>query len=429
MSSTYYVPTSQSSDTNHLSMYKESRKDDYWYLDKVISEQYTVGGLDIYIHKYLGPIAKGEDSQDDDYDATQPGRDTTDPLFIEDLFLLENRDRDYDDTIYKMRGVYNVQDIDFELSQFGLFLQNDTIFMTFHYNNMISLFGRKLMSGDVVEVPNLKDYHPLDSTLHKALPKLYSIQDASFASEGFSPTWAPHLWRVKLTPLVGSQEYKDVLDNVYELTADDTDNLGSTTDFTSDNDDGNDSTLADLITAHNNDTEINAAIVTQAEAELPVSGYDVSKFYIAPTDHGLPQDGTGISTDTITLFADSSVITADRALISPESNGWLGGYLTGNNMPPNGLPVTPATQFPPNALSGDYVLRLDYFPNRLFRFDGSHWVKVEDGVRTELTPGETNNRTMHNKFVNNTETITTSDRGTIPSRQGLSELLEPKADN
>ena len=428
--STYYVPTTQSSGENHLSMYKESRKDDYFYLDNVISEQYTVGGLDIYIHKYLGPMTKGEDSQDADYDATQPGRDTTEPLFIEDLFLLENRDRDYDDTIYKLRGVYNVQDIDFEMSQFGLFLQNDTIFMTFHYNDMISLFNRKLMSGDVVEVPNLKDYNPLDSTLHKALPKLYSIQDASFASEGFTATWSPHLWRVKLTPLVGSQEYKDVLDNVYELTADDTDHLGSTVDYTSDNNDGGDSTLADLITAYNNDIAVNDAIVTQAEAELPVSGYDVSKFYIAPVgSDGSPQDGTGISADTIALFTDSSVIKADRGKMSPESNGWVGGYLTGNNMPPNGLPVTPATQFPPNALSGDYVLRLDYFPNRLFRFDGNHWVKVEDGVRTELTPGEANNRTIRNKFVNNNDTINTNDRGDIPSRQGLSELLEPRADN
>jgi len=29
-----------------------------------------------------------------------------------------------------LRGIYNVADVDFDMSQFGLFLQNDTLFMT-----------------------------------------------------------------------------------------------------------------------------------------------------------------------------------------------------------------------------------------------------------------------------------------------------------
>ena len=114
---------------------------------------------------------------------------TESPLFIEDLFLLENRDRKYDDDVYQMRGVYNAQDIDFDLSQFGLFLNNDTLFITFHYNFMIDTIGRKLMSGDVLELPNLKDFNPLDSGIARAIPKYYVIQDAAFASEGFSQTW------------------------------------------------------------------------------------------------------------------------------------------------------------------------------------------------------------------------------------------------
>ena len=52
-----------------------------------------------------------------------------------------------------------------------------------------------------------------------------------------------------------------------------------------------------------------------------------------------------------------------------------------------GYPVTPATSFPQNSNIGDYVLRLDYKPNRLFRYDGKRWVKVEDAVRTSLTDG------------------------------------------
>jgi hypothetical protein len=59
--------------------------------------------------------------------------------------------------LYVMRMVFNIQDIDFDLTQFGLFLNNDTLFLTTHYNDMIDMFGRKLMNGDVLE--NLLNCH------------------------------------------------------------------------------------------------------------------------------------------------------------------------------------------------------------------------------------------------------------------------------
>ena len=423
-----------------LSLYRQNKTSDYRFLDRTIAEMYTVGGIDIFIHKYLGPTPTGDATispSAENFDATQPGSTTTDPTFIEDLLLLENRDRSYDSDVYQMRGVYNIQDIDFDLSQFGLFLQQDTLFITFHYNNMIDTMARKLMAGDVIEVPNLKDFHPLDTSIQTALPKLYVVQDASFASEGFSQTWQPHLWRVKATPLVGSQEYKSVLD-IYANPADADGNICDSVDsinitvdsdlFTAD--DYSAGTINDLISTHNKNTEINEAIVTQAVAELPLSGYDVSKFYIEPVGgDNIPDDSHGVSVDNTLHTADSDKTKADKSSITPVANGWLTGYLTGNSLPPNGLPVTPGTVFPSNALVGDYVLRLDYFPNRLFRFDGNRWIKVEDNVRTNLTPDASDNKTQRNKFVNNTNTLRTKERGDIPTLQGLSDLLRPSADN
>ena len=70
------------------------------------------------------------------------------------------------------------------------------------------------------------------------------------------------------------------------------------------------------------------------------------------------------------------------------------------------------TAFPSSPSKGDYVLRLDYYPNRLFRYDGTRFVKVEDNVRTTLTPGA-DNKTQRASFVNNSATITTKDRGNI----------------
>lgn len=427
-----------------LSLYRPNRTNDYQFFDRTISEQFTVGGMDMYVHKYLGP----QTGDAGDADATLPVYDQSNPLFIEDLLLLENRDRKYDQDVYVMRGVYRQQDIDFNLSQFGLFLSNDTLFISFHYNNMIDTFGRKLMSGDVLELPNLTDYHPLDTNITKALPRYYVIQEANFGSEGFSQTWLPHIWRVKATPLVNAQEYNDILDKPFEP-----DNIW---------DDGNfypqgttvldgdayyesirnvppgtpitdttywrpktPTTVTDQMSTRPKDLEINDAILTQAEIELPLSGYDTVKFYILPTtEDGQPADA-GLTADDTSPTVDG---TQGGDGTSPRSDGYTLGYLTGDGIAPNGLPVTPGVSFPPAPVAGDYCLRLDYFPNRLFRYNGGAWVKIEDKVRTGLDFAE-NAKTLRAGFVNNTDTVNTNDRGTIPSRQSLSQILKPNADN
>ena len=96
-----------------LSLYRPNKQNDYRFFDRTISEQLTVGGTDLYIHKYLGPQT-GTTS----VDATQPNYDILAPTNIQDLLFLENRDRIYDKNIYRLRGHYNVQNLDFDLSQF-----------------------------------------------------------------------------------------------------------------------------------------------------------------------------------------------------------------------------------------------------------------------------------------------------------------------
>ena len=434
-----------------LSLWRPNRTNDYQFLDRTISEMYTVGGLDLYVHKYLGP----QTGDPGDADATLPVYDTQNPLFIEDLLLLENRDRAYDPDIFVMRGVYRTQDVDFDLTQFGLFLNGDTLFITFHYNDMIDTFGRKLMAGDVLEVPNLKDYNPLNSGLVRALPRYYVIQDANYAAEGFSPTWLPHLWRVKATPMVASQEFQQITDKPFMP-----ENIWDPGNFYPTNEIVNNgdtyyqakkpvppgtpitnteywlpitpNTIGEKQSTRTRDLEINDAILTQAEIEVPLSGYDTVKFYILPTN---PSGGPG----SAGLTADQTAPTVDGTQggegISPTGFGYTLGYLTGGVdpdtgylIPPNGLPVVPGVAFPPNPVSGDYALRLDYFPNRLFRYDGRSWVKIEDAVRTgmDLDPRAL---TQRSSFVNNTYTVATTDIGNIPSRQSLSEILKPNADN
>ena len=138
-----------------ISMWREgTHSNDFKFHDGVIREMFTVGGTGISIHKYIGIIDQGASS-----DLSQPQAVADDPLAIQDFLFLENRDRKYDQDVYNMRGIYNVADTDFDLSQFGLFLQNDTLFITFHLADMDRILGRSLMSGDVLELPHLKDYN------------------------------------------------------------------------------------------------------------------------------------------------------------------------------------------------------------------------------------------------------------------------------
>ena len=436
-----------------LSLYRPNRTNDYRFFDRTISEMYTVGGLDIYVHKYLGPKTGGEDSvESGNYDATQPNYSTENPLFIQDLLLLENRDRAYDPDVYVMRGVYNTQDIDFDLTQFGLFLNNDTLFITFHYNDMIDTMGRKLMSGDVLEIPNLRDLNPLDAAIPRALPRYYVIQDAAFASEGFSQTWLPHLWRVKATPMVNAQEYQEIINkpfvseqiwdpgNFYPA--------GSIVNYSDtyyrariDTPVGTEITNATYWEEYDpldeekygstrpKDLEINDAILLQSEIEVPLSGYDTVKFYIFPTNpDGTPADPSGVTVDSTDVNVSQTGVNSSNASQTPTADGYTMGYLTGDGIAPNGLPVIPGVSFPVGAQEGTYCLRLDYFPNRLFRYNGRTWIKIEDNVRTDLTNGPMN-QTLRSSFVNNTATVQTTDRGAIPSRQSLSEILKPRADN
>jgi len=130
-----------------LSLYKPEKGNDYKFIDRQIGEMFQIGGTDLYLHKYIGVNTSEENAT-----AAEPHYDALKETNIQDLLLLENRDRKYDPSIYKVRGIYNVQNLDFNLSQFGLFIDNDTVFMTVHINDWISTVGRKPISGDVLHL-------------------------------------------------------------------------------------------------------------------------------------------------------------------------------------------------------------------------------------------------------------------------------------
>ena len=298
-----------------LSLYRPNKQNDYRFFDRTISEMLTTGATDLYIHKYLGP-----DANTPSIDYTQPQYDVLNPTNIQDLLFLENRDRKYDPDIYRLRGHYNVQNLDFDLSQFGLFLNNDIIFITVHYNDMIDILGRKLMVGDVLELPHLLDYNPLNETIPTALRRFYQVTDGNYGSEGFSPTWFPHLWRIKCEPLVDSQEFAQILqepinqDNYlgdwdpnktyppgYVITYGDKNYIskidvpiGITPPNSTYWELDPNQNLRDILATYNKNIAVNNAILEEAARIVPKSGYDNSNLYIAPT-YGVFEENTALS--------------------------------------------------------------------------------------------------------------------------------------
>jgi len=555
-----------------LSLWRPNKTNDYNFFDRTISEQFTAGATDLYVHKYLGPTNQGTST-----DYTQPQYDVLDPTNIQDLLFLENRDRTYDPNIYRLRGHYNVQNLDFNLSQFGLFLNNDIIFITVHYNDMIQLVGRKLMVGDVIELPHLLDYNPLKETIPVALKRFMQITDAEFASEGFSPTWFPHLWRIKCEPLVDSEEFSQILSAPidqdtylgiwdkeklypagYVITYGDKNykalidvpagtNPPNATYWQLDTADN----LKDILATYNKNIAINDAALQEAERLVPKSGYNRKNLYIVPTygeyssngvlsmannnpappvaintnggDPNITVTGTvmmmsspkyknsspvikipkaaiksiwdstadmgyekldifstthletitlaprrtdtnsgPVSGDTIlTVYsmgqitgpygtADNTYATADAnpeapgftgtisqqmdwradcdpafqfiARSSPRSFGYSTGYLDGTGEAPNGFPTGAGISFPQNPQVGDYFLRIDYFPQLLYRWDGRIWVRISQNVRTQtgMTAADTS---LQSTFVNNTGVTELTDGTFIPERQALSTIL------
>ena len=384
-----------------LSIYKPEKGNDYKFFDRNIKEQFSVGGTDIYLHKYIGPYDQGATNKDGLASPTQPNYSgTTSETTIQDLLFLENRDRKYSSDVYVVRGIYNVQDIDFNLSQFGMFLQNDTIFMTVHLNDIVERIGRKPMSGDVIELPHMKDDFSLDENIPIALKRFYVVEDVNRAAEGFSQTWWPHLLRLKLKTLVDSQEFRDVIG--------DAETTGS---------------LASYMSTYNKEKEINTAVVQQAEADAPKSGFNYKQFYVAPID-----ERGNIRTDNVN--SDGSVATDKtvNAVIDTPASSHYGFYYNGDGVPPNGNPAGFGTSFPTtNVDKGDYFLRTDFLPNRLFRFDSVRWVKVEDSVRLTMSNTDTKN-TFKSQFVNSSGT-TTINGLTVEQRQSLTDALKPQADN
>ena len=351
-----------------ISLWKNYKDNDYYFADRVIREYFNQGATGVHVHKYIGP--KGSEG-----DITEIG----------DVLFLENRDRSYDPDIYELRGAYNPQDSDFDLSQFGIFLSSDTIFISFHYTAMLDIYGRKLMAGDVLELPHLRDPDTLDED-DPATNRSYAIEDASHSANGYGPRWWSHIWRVKAKQLRESPEFSEIVGNglAEDLVDENGDYIGTA---------GCEDDLKNTQSTYCKDLEITDGIVKEAEENVKFDPkwFDTSHLWVIECD------------GEYQLY-----------------------WQSGDGIPPNGSPLIGAgDEFPSGMLDGEFFLRTDYTPDRLFKKEGSVFRKVEDDMRKKWTGY---NR-IQDTYIDNTETDTMQDGKEIRVKQPLSKAVRPKVDH
>lgn len=347
-----------------IRMWSPYKRNDYDYFDKIILEQFYMGGTGVYIHKYLEPKNNNPENP-------SIGNEE---LKIDDVLFLENKFRKYDDTIYEMRCHYNPQDSEFDLSQFGIFLTNDVIILTFHINDTVEKIGRKLLSGDVLELPHLRD----DLILNKDMPALnrfYVVDDVSYYSKGYDANWWPHILRVKAKKLVYSEMFEDIFKDYKDPLSDNS----CETDLT------------EILSNKCVSESINDAINDEAALNVKWDPkyYESSHLWVQMDENNIP----------------------------------ILCWYSSNATPPNGEPLYgEGESFPEDIPDGAYFLRTDFKPNRLFKRSGTRFVKIGDDLRKPWLPGHQ----VTDSFINNDNTFKNDMGETEEERQALSKVVKPR---
>ncbi|ASV44276.1 hypothetical protein PBI_SCTP2_261 [Salicola phage SCTP-2] len=329
-----------------LKLWRNTKTNDYKFFDRTISEFFFISGTQVFVHKFVG--------------FTDDEGNIKDDIKIQDLLFMETRDRKYDGNVNELWGIYEVTDNDFELSQFGFF-QSDTLYIDFHLNNIHEKLGRKLSAGDVLELSHLRD-DMLDDT-EGAINAFFVVEEGRWAADGYSATWLPHVWRVRVRKIFDSREYKDVLENANEDSEDD---------------------LEDMLSSYNKMVSTNETIAQEAEEVVPYGEEYADYIYDPDTDGALPLD-PNVDIDEIPRV----------------------------------------TRFPVDAEDGDYVIRKDYKPNQIFKYEDGTWMIVDRKILQDWTRGHDHT----DDFVNNDEEFCDEDNNLTSQKAYISNPIKPIIDD
>lgn len=299
------------------------------FSSQLAAVQFQLGGIYCYIYRFEGTFEQQRDELNvlvDEHGSTEAATNIDSFLGMQDPILGENRDRSYNfEEVPRIKGVYQISQSEMELLRFG-FKSNETISMEFHQATVEKELGRRLIQGDVIELPHLREVG-LDG---RVANRWYEVKDISWSPGGYDPTYQRHVVGVILQPLRHQQEFLDLFENVR-------DEYGKT--------------LEEQMSIKDQLLGVTTAIQEKAGEHASTTWWDTTIMWFDP-DH-------------------------------PSQKPYR---YTDDGVPPNGEPVLQGDQFPPAPQEGDWFLRTDLVPNRLYRNQNGRWRLRETDVKREWQP-------------------------------------------
>jgi len=376
---------------SRISLWNPVRGADFNFTDRTVGEVFRISGDGILVHMYTGPTTN------------ENGGTDTSLTTIQDVLFLTNNNRKYDPNVIELRGHHVPQDVNYDLAQFGIFLSSDVIRVQFHYTDMIDSLGRKLIAGDVLEFPSYRDVPIFDNAV--GINRYYVVQDALYAAAGYGQKWFPHIWLVRAKLMTASVEFTEILDQAASGQNDGGvgQGIGIMSDGFTNTADGN----------GDPGTGPNPNITSSLNLFCKIIG--ITDAVVAEAEQNAFFDPKFFESANLYIYLD------------PNTNYPVIGsyYFSGDGEPPNGGPLVGAgISFPEGMTDGQYYLRIDYFPERLFQKQGNCYKLIEENVLKHWTAY---NRVLDSFIDNNKDTIL-SDGTVVPEKQAVSEIVRQKVD-
>lgn len=283
--------------------------------DSLAKEHIEIGGIVVYLYRYLGTP-----KQERDFDNVRTDPGLADPvdigsfLGIQDPVFMENRDRAYDfENVPRLRVAFKVSQDDVIYGKFGFQgLNNDVFMVEMHTNSAMALIGRRPIVGDVLEFPHLQDV----SVDGRVQPKFYQVARVMRAPTGWDAHYVNHILSVILAPVRDQQEFIPFMERE--------DKYGFT--------------LEHQVSTGPGLKKLNDALDEKARALAPNGPWDQIATWIDPKDKRSRPN----------FFVDDGI-------------------------PPDGIAADQGLYFPSNPSDFSYFLRTDFRPNRLYQFYDQHW--------------------------------------------------------
>jgi len=384
-----------------ISLWNPVKGTDFNFVDRTVGENFRISGDGVLVHMYEGPTTDSEGNTD------------TSLTTIQDVLFLTNNNRKYNPNVIELRGHHQPQDVNYDLSQFGVFLSSDVIRITFHYNDMLDALGRKLIAGDVLEFPSMRDVPIFDNAV--GINRYYVVQDALYAAAGYGQKWFPHIWMVRAKLMTASTEFSEIIDQA--ATGQTAGGVGEgigimpegfteTSDANGDPGTGCNPDIKNALDLFCSIINITDEIVAEAEqnAFFDPKFFESANLYIYLDENNYPVIG-------------SNYFSGDGAPPNlPTDND--------QNLVPSGPLVGAGVSFPAGMTDGQYYLRIDYYPERLFQKQGNCYKLIEVNVLKSWTAY---NRVLDTFIDNNNDTIL-SDGTVIPEKQAVSQVVKQKVD-